>query len=266
MLNLGWEYCENLLKDQEDYLFDLLRTGKLQPYDKNGKPIFCPHDFHEYYYLFHDIPSGEVRNTRLKTIIDSEFPDGYDSDPDYDKKWSWKFLWVPEDETKKEELRSILKGSKFKKSDFDNFIKSKEVKKSNPSTQCKNQFSTSSNTRWSDIRIHFAEYENVEITIKGRRATSLNYKSIDCFVNNKNKKPTKGWALLFAFARYQGDLPRHVLEEKAISKHVSNLQKSIKKLFPGIADKPFKAYSAGKGWELRITLSLSRNLSEKYHQ
>ena len=46
MSNLEWVYYENLLKEySENYLMDLLRTGNLQPYDQNGKQIYCPHKY-----------------------------------------------------------------------------------------------------------------------------------------------------------------------------------------------------------------------------
>jgi len=64
MINLEWVYYENVIKEHsENYLFDLLRTGNLQPYDQNGKQIFCPHDYHEYYHLTNRINSGEYIST-----------------------------------------------------------------------------------------------------------------------------------------------------------------------------------------------------------
>ena len=47
-----WRYYNELLEKcskSRDKILDLLRDG-LQPYDGNGKKIYCPKEFHEYFH------------------------------------------------------------------------------------------------------------------------------------------------------------------------------------------------------------------------
>jgi hypothetical protein len=274
MSDLDWEYYENLLKKySENCLLDLLREDNLQPYDNNGEPIYCPHNFHEYFHISKTLPQGsEYKSTLLTQIVEAEFPDEDEhgeplaySDPNFHNKWSWKFLRVPEDETEKEALRLILKNSKFKKSVFDNFIKSKEVESSNPSAQRKKQFSTSSKTEWSNIKIEFVDLENVEISFE-YKVHKRSYTSYDYFYHKNTKKWRLGWKHLMILAEFSGNPPAHHkgTKDKITKKQVSDLQIALEHIFPNVDGKPFKRYKSGQGWEPLISLSLSEHISGLY--
>ncbi len=123
MNNLEWVYYEDLLKEYpENRLRDLLRTGKLQPFDMNGEKLYCPKECHEYfYYMFVNKARPPETVKRITEISDTE-PDLHrfdDYHPNQHTKLSWKFLRVPKDEAKKEALQLILKDSKFQKSEFE---------------------------------------------------------------------------------------------------------------------------------------------------
>jgi len=148
-----WTYYNELFEKcskSENKILDLLRDG-LQPYDGNGKKIYCKWDFHEYLHWRDFLEThpgftgyGNLKKHRfvisvdvLKRIeerenaearigeISSEEPNLHEyegSHPEQFKKLSWKFVWKPEDTTKKEELFSILRDMKYKTNEVDELL------------------------------------------------------------------------------------------------------------------------------------------------
>ncbi len=258
MVNLEWVYYEDLLKEySENYLFDLLRTGNLQPYDINGNQIHCPHDHHEYYHVhkilsnIRDREKKTILRTCLKQIMDSEFPNGY-TDPNMDKL-SWTFLWLHKDEASKEALLLILKDSKFKKSEFNNIIRL--------SAGRSEQFSTLPGTEWRNITISFVALEKVKVNFEGN-TYERGFKSLGFGDKKRQNSWNSAWHHLFLLAVHQGDieLPPSGKERDNVVKQVSNIKKQLKNLFPNVVGDPFTRRQKGKGWPLRITLSSLNDL------
>ena len=148
-----WRYYNELLEKcskSRDKILDLLRDG-LQPYDGNGKKIYCPKEFHEYFHWrdFLETHSGftgygNLKKHRfvisvdvLKRIEERENAEARIGEisneesnlheygghhPDQFNKLSWNFVWKPEDTTKKEELFSILRDTKYKTNEVDELL------------------------------------------------------------------------------------------------------------------------------------------------
>jgi hypothetical protein len=148
-----WEYYDDLRKKYQysrEKILDLLRDG-LQPYDGNGKKIYCKWDFHEYFHWRDFLEThpgftgyGNLKKHRfvisvdvLKRIEERENAEARIGEisneesnlheygghhPDQFNKLSWNFVWKPEDTTKKEELFSILRDTKYKTNEVDELL------------------------------------------------------------------------------------------------------------------------------------------------
>ena len=191
--------------------------------------------------------------------MDSEFPDDeygnnlVDSDPNFDKKWSWKFLWVPKDETKKEALQSILKNSKFKKSEVNDIGRL--------SAGRSEQFSTLPGTEWRNIAISFVTMEKVKVNFEGN-TYERGFKSLGFGDQKRQNSWNSAWQHLFLLAVHQGDieLPPSGKERDNVVKQISIIKKQLKNLFPNVIGDPFTTRQKDKGWPLCITLSPPKDL------
>jgi hypothetical protein len=270
MINLEWVYYENVIKGHsEGYLFDLLRTGNLQPYDQNGEQIYCPKECHEYFYLLSTPQDREGRATDLTQIVESEWPDE-DEDPtpvlDFTKKLSWEFLRTPtEDKVKMETLRSILKNSKFMKSEFDNLIMPEKVEKQKSQKQNEGQIPVPADTEWYDISIKFVDDKKIKITPGRGRTLERSYKDFGCFHNKNSKNPRLAWWHLVAMGLYEGN-PSKLMDskEEITKKQISDLQIALKCLFPGVVGNQFEKHVKGIGWKPRISLTFPNNFPGLY--
>lgn len=146
-----WIKYEDLDKQySKGEILDLLRKG-LQPYGKKkGRPQFCPTEFHGYFHYYkllrsypgldgdwilikkkkdgEPIPSEDFKRLEKIEGIRANLLEIVNAEPNLEgsqKKLSWKFVWMPEDTTKKEELFSILQETKFYKKEHEELLAKK---------------------------------------------------------------------------------------------------------------------------------------------
>ncbi len=146
-----WINYEDLDKQySKGEILDLLRKG-LQPYGgKKGRPQFCPTEYHGYFHYYkllrsypgldgdwilikkkkvgEPIPSEDFKRLEKIEGIRANLLEIVNAEPNLEgsqKKLSWKFVWMPEDTTKKEELFSILQETKFYKKEYEELLAKK---------------------------------------------------------------------------------------------------------------------------------------------
>jgi len=89
-------------------------------------------------------------------------------------------------------------------------------------------------TEWHDITFRFEDTQAATITVKGRHY-QRSFRSFDFSFNKRKKSPTILWNNLLNLAVHQGNPPART---KITSKHVSDLRKHIKAIFPGVDGEP----------------------------
>ena len=138
------------------------------------------------------------------------------------------------------------------------------VSKLSPTEQkktSKDQFVIPDGIEWGDIRMHFETIEKVLITIGKTRAIERTWSSFHCFNYEKSGKWKKGWEHLFIMAIHKSKPPKDV---EITTKQVSDLQKNLKHLFPGVYGNPFARYSKEHGWTSNIILSVSNSIYQQH--
>lgn len=99
--------------------------------------------------------------------------------------------------------------------------------------------------QWRDVRMRFPEDDNLKVHIHfGGSGRMFEYREILQFTDKRSREPNEQWALLRAFARTSGKLPRIVRgrknpeQEKLYRRH-RTLMKALQGFF-GIPTDPFK--------------------------
>ena len=147
----------------------------------------------------------------------------------------------------------LVEGAKGKEPSSETMSEKEPVKKSK---QAKfSAVSVPEGTRWAEITIHFDDYEKVTIKI-GRNQYSRTPQSLG-FENSRTGKLKNGWKILFLMALYLGQ-PKEKI--KNLSKKISDLNKALTKVFPGVEGNPFASYKEKIGWAPNLKFSLSKNL------
>lgn len=123
-----WIYGEDLFRQYpRARIIDLLRTGKLQPYDTNRQPVYCPYNFHEYSQVFDNYPPNHPhKKKRLLELVEAD----QNLEEGNLDRLSWFGVWEPDDPIKKEKLLEKLSGCRYKRKDVETALKHSSPSKS----------------------------------------------------------------------------------------------------------------------------------------